>query len=220
MKGSAIRFTTPVATRRPPGARLLEAFSPKLARRVTLFDRASFDLWTLLEADPDVLALCERPALRALDPTSPVDFWVQRCGREEMLVIQHGEQTAPDEHIGTLPLRAVPLAELVAHRLLIDNWQCILPQVNATRGLLPPGLESSVLRRVRAPITLGEVECYFPAPQTDFCELGCSGRLRQARLWRQLAPGLWRIQRIELMQLRRQQALVGQLRVVLRNKCR
>lgn len=158
MKGSSTRFTTPVSTRRPPGARLLEAFSPKLSRRITLFDRSSFDLWTLLEADPDVLALCERPTLLATDPARTVDFWVQRRNHKELLLLQRGELTTADECVGTLALRVVPLAELSAHRTLIANWQCILPQVNATRGLLPHGLKDSVLRRVRAPTALGLVE--------------------------------------------------------------
>lgn len=158
MNGSFTRFTTPVSTRRPPGARLLEAYGPKLSRRITLFDRPSFDLWTLLEADSDVHALCERPAFLVTDPSRTVDFWVQRRRHEELLLLQHGEPAIADECIGTLALRAVPLAELSAHRTLIANWQCILPHVNATQGLLPHGLKDSVLRTVRAPTALGLVE--------------------------------------------------------------
>ena len=137
---------------------MLEAFSPKLSRRITLFDRSSFDLWTLLEADPDVLALCERPTLLATDPARTVDFWVQRRNHEELLLLQRGELATADECVGKLALRAIPLAELSAHRTLIANWQCILPQVNATRGLLPHWLKDSGLRRVRAPTALGLVE--------------------------------------------------------------
>jgi len=77
MKGSSIRFTTPVVTRRSSGARPLEAFSQKRSRRITLFDRANFDLWTLLEADPDVFSLCVRPAILATDPDRAIDFWVR-----------------------------------------------------------------------------------------------------------------------------------------------
>ena len=40
MNDSAPRFATPMDAPRPRGARLLEAFSPKLGRRVRVFDRA------------------------------------------------------------------------------------------------------------------------------------------------------------------------------------
>lgn len=158
MKGSAIRFPAPVATRRPPGSRLLEAFSPKLSRRITLFDRASFDLWTLLEADPEVLAMCERPVLRAVDPTRPIDFWVQRQSHEEMLLVQRGDSAEASISTSSIPIKAVPLAELAAHRMLIDNWQGILPLINATRGLIPTKLRDSILRSVRGPAALGLIE--------------------------------------------------------------
>ena len=52
MNGSARRFGSPVDVPRPRGARLLEAFSPKLGRRVRLFDHAAFEQWIQLEADP------------------------------------------------------------------------------------------------------------------------------------------------------------------------
>jgi len=68
MKGSAPRYTTPLDTPRPPGARMLEAFSPKISRRVRLFDRASFNLWISLEADTAALGFCERPARLGTDP--------------------------------------------------------------------------------------------------------------------------------------------------------
>ena len=51
------QFTEPVALARPPGAHRLEAFSPKLGRRLTFYRRALLDLWLLFEADPSVIAL-------------------------------------------------------------------------------------------------------------------------------------------------------------------
>jgi len=61
MKDFAARFRAPLEVTRPRGCRLLEAFSPKLARPIRLFDHASFEQWIRLEADPAVLSLCKRP---------------------------------------------------------------------------------------------------------------------------------------------------------------
>ena len=45
MKDSAARFVSPLQVGRPRGARLLEAHSPKLGRRVRLFDHLAFAQW-------------------------------------------------------------------------------------------------------------------------------------------------------------------------------
>lgn len=68
MRSFAPRFSIPLDAPRPRGARLLEGFSPKLGRRICLFDRAAFDQWLRLEADPTVLCLCERPLRLSLHP--------------------------------------------------------------------------------------------------------------------------------------------------------
>jgi hypothetical protein len=116
MKDSAPRFATPMDAPRPRGARLLEAFSPKLGRRVRVFDRATFDQWIRLEADPSVLMLCERPTRLGIDRGGRlIDFWVRRDGREEMLLLGHGEaeQAVPDQ-IDGVALRVIAPAELSA----------------------------------------------------------------------------------------------------------
>jgi hypothetical protein len=52
---------TPVAIARPRGAPRLEAFSPKLDRRVMFYRRAILGQWILIEADLAAIAFCERP---------------------------------------------------------------------------------------------------------------------------------------------------------------
>jgi hypothetical protein len=77
MNGSVRRFGTPVDVPRPRGSRLLEAFSPKLGRRVRLFNHAAFEQWIQLEADPSVLCLCERPQRLGVSGDGRlIDFWV------------------------------------------------------------------------------------------------------------------------------------------------
>lgn len=88
MKASALRFAAPLDMPRPRGARLLEAFSPKLERRWRFFDRASFGQWIRLEADAAVQALCERPARPGkTDNARLADFWIRREDGELLLVL-------------------------------------------------------------------------------------------------------------------------------------
>jgi hypothetical protein len=55
MKNS-LHTAEPVSLARPRGAHRFEAFSPRLAPRMTFFRRALVELWVLLEADPLVVA--------------------------------------------------------------------------------------------------------------------------------------------------------------------
>ena len=159
MKGSTTRYTVPLSSRRPPGARLLEAFSPKLSRRVRLFDQASFNLWISLEADAKVVALCERPTSFAGDAGRMIDFWVRRDDGEELLLLERSDtpDPAPQRHDG-LAVRLVTAADLAAQSTWIDNWHRMLTAIVATRGLLPKSLKDAVLRRVREPVALSLVE--------------------------------------------------------------
>jgi hypothetical protein len=137
---------------------LLQAFSPKLCRRVRLFDHASSDLWITLEADPEVLTFCERPARLGSGSTAQLlDFWVQRRDREELLILERSDASVL-EHVGGLATRAVTAADLAAQGVWITNWQLMLPVINATRGLVPKGLADSVLRLVHEPMALSRVE--------------------------------------------------------------
>lgn len=68
MKRFAARFASPLQSTRPRGARLIESHSPKLGRRVRLFDHLAFSQWIRLEVDPLVESFCERPV--RVDPPS------------------------------------------------------------------------------------------------------------------------------------------------------
>jgi hypothetical protein len=184
MKDSAPRFATPMDAPRPRGARLLEAFSPKLGRRVRVFDRATFDQWIRLEADPSVLMLCERPTRLGIDRGGRlIDFWVRRDGREEMLLLGHGEaeQAVPDQ-IDGVALRVIAPAELSAANIWVTNWQRMLPVINATRPMLSKSLAKSLLAFVREPVALACIEHQFsigdpPLVRGVIFELLRTGRL-------------------------------------------
>lgn len=53
----------PVEIPRPKGARQIEAFSPKLGRRLRFYNWSTFRLWLLLEADPSVRMFVNDPAI-------------------------------------------------------------------------------------------------------------------------------------------------------------
>ena len=159
MKGPT-RFAAPLDIVRTRGSRLLEAYSPKLARRVQQTDRASFLQWVRLEADPEVTSFCERPARLGAKPTGrPIDFWIERGQVQEFVVLSDGSPGGElaAEHEGT-PLRVVTPAELAAHGVWIGNWQRMLPVVTTTRSLVTAAMKRAVLAFIDAPMPLSRIE--------------------------------------------------------------
>jgi len=153
MKVSSSRYAAPLDVARPRGARLLEAFSLKLSRRIRLFDRASFDQWVQLEGDSQVLSLCERPARLGPAPDARlIDFWVLRRDGEQLLLIDDAEPAL--QTFEGVPVRRVTAAELAASAMWIANWQRMLPVITMCRDLLPTGLTRSVLSLAREPAAL------------------------------------------------------------------
>ena len=160
MKDSPPRFLTPMSTPRPRASRLITAFSPKLGRTVRAFDRAGFDQWVRLEADPAVISFCEHPCcVGAKDEGPLIDFWVASRDREEMLVVERARGAAPcPETVQGVPVRIVPAAEQAASAIWVSNWLRMVPVINATRDLMPKALLRSVLGLVRKPLALSFVE--------------------------------------------------------------
>ena len=152
-------FAVPLETVRPRGGRLLEAFSPKLGRRVRLFDHRRFQQWLRLEADPAVLAFCERPARLGPQPDARlVDFWVRHRDGQAMLLLEPAPPQAVPAQVDGVDIRMVPSADLAADSVWIANWQRMLPIVTATRSLVPKALTKAVLDRIHEPTPLAMVE--------------------------------------------------------------
>lgn len=160
MKESSPRFLVPASSPRPRGSRLLTAFSPKLGRTVVFFDHACFDQWIRLEADPGVLAFCERPRRVGSGVDGPlIDFWVGGRTQEEMLIVETGQllEALPPK-VQDVPLRLVPTAEQAAAAIWVSNWHRLIPVINATRGLAPKAMVKSVLSLVCRPLALAVIE--------------------------------------------------------------
>ena len=165
MKDLAPRFCAPISVARPRASRLLEGYSPKLGRRVQLFDHAAFAVWIGLEADAAVIALCERPARMgpaANDP--PIDFWVQRTDREEFVLVAHRDAASRlPARIDGIEVHHITDADLAAARAWVANWQRLLPVINATRALMSTTLMKSVRSFVCEPTPLAGIEQQFAA---------------------------------------------------------
>lgn len=158
----------PVALARPRGAHRFEAFSPKLARRLTFYRRALLEQWFLLEADPAVITFCERPGYVHVDGQQRLaDFWVRYVGRNELVILNdaraedHTDQSHRDLDGAVLPIRKVSPAELAAARVWIDNWQRMLPCIVANRGLVLPSLPRAIERFLTHPQKLLTIEREF-----------------------------------------------------------
>lgn len=150
------RYASPLPATRARGARLIEAFSPKLGRRVTLHDHLAFSQWIRLEADPAVLDLCERPARSAPPQSCLIDFWVRRAGGGQLIVLESRCDVAL--FIGAQPVEKVALAEIAAAGQWIANWTRMLPVISATRTLRPAALVRAMLQRVTLPRPLASLE--------------------------------------------------------------
>ncbi|WP_454754666.1 hypothetical protein [Cupriavidus necator] len=158
------KVSEPIAIVRPYGAHRLEAFSPKLNRRIMLYRRQAFDLWIAIESDPKVREFCERPGyILFRGKRSLADFLVSYPDRQELVILADpivGGDAKPLTNLdaGDRNVRLVQAAELAASRIWVDNWQRMLPCIVATRGLLPASLLQLVEDFVAAPQPLFAIE--------------------------------------------------------------
>ena len=163
-----IHIVEPVAHGRPRGAHRFEAFSPKLARRVMFYRRALLEQWLQLEANPRVITFCERPGCVTINGDRYLaDFWVRFSDREESVVLtelffgsEPDASHAPFDD-GGAKIRLVTSAELAAGRAWTDNWQRILPYLVSNRGLVPRALPLAMMKFVKAPRRLLDIEREF-----------------------------------------------------------
>ncbi|MFS8978887.1 hypothetical protein PO002_31045 [Cupriavidus necator] len=158
------QVSEPIAVARPYGAHRLEAFSPKLNRRIVLYRRQAFDLWITIESDPKVREFCERPGyIQFRGKRGLADFLVTYPDRQELVILPDpivGGDAKPLANLdaGDRNVRLVHAAELAASRIWVDNWQRMLPCIVATRGLLPASLLRLVKDFVATPQPLFAIE--------------------------------------------------------------
>ena len=159
---SETRFQSAVSNARLRGVRVIEAYSPKLGRRLQCFGEHVFSQWIRLEADPTVQAFCERPAYLDHAGKHLVDFWVLQEDREALLIVD-GENQPSTITIGNaeLHVRSIPPAELAAARIWIGNWERMLPAITSCRPQMSPSFLRSILKFISEPMQLSRIEQEF-----------------------------------------------------------
>lgn len=173
--------------------RRLEVFSPKIGRRLSLGSYDAWRTWLMIEANPQALGFCERPA-RVDGPRSPmIDFWVQlrerRMGEFWLLADPEGpdkagasEPPALPAPLHGLPVRVVRKSDLATWSLPIANWSRIVPYLVAHRRFPDPLLEQSIVVALARFASLDAVLRRFSdrdstQVQTALFALVASGRL-------------------------------------------
>lgn len=95
-----------ISMAQPYGSHRFSVWSPKLQRTVTLYSEADVDAWTILELDPSVLRMVERPHRIKLDKRSLVfNFYIEYSNRKSFLVVVDDDdfdsiKASIDSHIG------------------------------------------------------------------------------------------------------------------------
>lgn len=163
MSEQSIRHVEPVAVKRTRGARRLIAYSPKLNRRVQLHSRAAFDLWLVLEGDPNIVHFCERP-IRLLTVTGErvIDFWSCEANSEYYWCLGEAPEHALEQAmLRGVPIRYVPLPQLAADEQWARNWQKMLPVITAHADNQPIELDALILCYTEMPQALMQIEREF-----------------------------------------------------------
>jgi hypothetical protein len=183
----------PTALDRPRGAHRLEAFSLKAGRRLTLYRQSALEQWVILEADPAVIAFCERPGfIQSEGKRYLADFWVRYFDRQELVILfdlayeRPAKPAALLEHAG-LTVKVVQSSEIAASRAWIANWKRMLPCLIATRGLVPPSLSTAIERFLARPHRLLSIEREFTTGDPVLVRAAVFGLLHAGRAQ---APGL------------------------------
>jgi len=171
--GSIPRFKESALNRRPYGAHRYDVYAPKLQRQLTLFGRQALDLWTTLEASPQVLSYCERPlVIPESSPQRAFDFWVQRPHSEELLIllregdpeILHDEvsgvnvRSLEKSKVDGIPVVCVDPKELAQHRTALANWGTIIRDLAAFQRFVPEPLCRELLEALGQGKTIAQLQ--------------------------------------------------------------
>ena len=154
------RYRSAMLSKRSRDERLIEAYSPKLGRRLQCFGEHAFKQWLRLESDPVVQTFCERPAMIDFAGKYRVaDYWVRQADAEMFLIV--GEEHASSSvMVGdtSVVVRAIPLAELAAARMWVSNWELMIVSIVSCQRLITEPLIRSALRCVTEPMQLSRIE--------------------------------------------------------------
>ena len=198
-----LHYERAVETKRRPGERRIEVFSPKIKRRLTLFSWESHDAWLLLEADATVQSFCERPAYVEGAAGRVLDFWVELGGHSKfwLLSSQDSESESLPKAVHGVTLRVLRRADTIAFAMRIENWAQIVPYRISFIRHTDRRLQKDIFARLEKPHRLERIEAAFHpidisvvraalfdllaegkvvAPEIDFTRLGLDTVFRRS----------------------------------------
>jgi hypothetical protein len=168
--GARPPYARPADDRRPHGSNRFDVFSLKAGRRLTLFGWGPLWQWVLLEADPSVTDLCERPlAIPDTRPRRVVDFWAASGPSDRLILLIRSDDPISGakrraqlaafvswaaEGRCTVEERLVP-EMTTARRNWLDNWIGMLQHCSSYR--VPGEALDCVGSRLREPMSIGQL---------------------------------------------------------------
>lgn len=169
------RFPKAADNARPYNSHRYDVFGPKIRRTLALYGRDRLDVWTLLEADPNVDAYCERPIVIAdMRPKRVIDFWVRRNNREELWFLLRPDDCSTPEETAWLPsafrtwaasqdLHLAPFdpVSLSDRKIFLDNWGHVIRYLAVNGKLVRAALVDQVYEATDRPRTLHGLEACF-----------------------------------------------------------
>jgi hypothetical protein len=166
-------YTRAVPFSRPVGRRRIEVFSPKIGRRLSLGGYDAFRTWLVIEANPHIVAFCERPTYVDGPRGSVIDFWVQLRGAPagEFWMVEGPPRPSPpvDSALPERPLllhglavRHICRADLIAWAIPIANWARITPYLVSHRRYRDALLEQQIMAFLNQDESVDSVLAHFP----------------------------------------------------------
>lgn len=160
----------PIAIQRSKWTHQFHVWSPKLARRLSLYSHAAVDFWAMMESYSSVLTFCEYPGLILVDQKPRIaDFVLRRDDVTEFVVVEATPLTAIDagslEILDPLAVTTVNADLLKQHRQWIDNWMRMLPYVTSNGTFLSNEFLDRIEQGLASPKPLYAIE--YEALPTD-----------------------------------------------------
>lgn len=185
------RYKGPSFHRKPFGSHQFDVYSPKMSRQLVLFGMPALNLWTALEANPYVLAFCERPLpLPNSKPQQAIDFWVQSRDVEEFLIIakapaQDNSEDATAVYrdlIDGISLRYVPAEDVSQNAVELKNWGWIIRDLSAFQRFVPELVCKEVLSNVQSGKSIAQLQADIPEQDSSIVKLAVYVLLHRGQL--------------------------------------
>ncbi|WP_112175343.1 hypothetical protein [Paraburkholderia unamae] len=160
----------PIPIQRSKWTHQFHVWSPKLARRLSLYSHAAVDFWAMMESHASVLTFCEHPGVILVEQKPRIaDFVLRRDDVTEFVVVETKPLNTIDaellEILDPLPVTTVSADALIPYRQWIDNWLRMLPYVTSNGRFLSNEFLDRIEQGLASPTPLYAIE--YEALPTD-----------------------------------------------------